>query len=862
MISYIDYLVNHSEYETTKNNLFLPNVTYCGDTLDIHYTQVISIEDAVVTCPPATYDGTSQIADGIQVTVGGVTLVGGVDYEVTDNTGWVDAGTYSFTVRGLRNYRSSATGSFVINKANGAVTTAPTAAELTYQVGVSQQLVNAGSGTGTIVYNLNDGEWSTNIPTATNAGEYVVGYKALESSNYEESQAGSVLVTINKLVPTVTPPTSKSITYDGDPHDLINLGSTSHGTIEYSLDENTWIQVSPTATDAETYTVYYHVVGDSNISDVPSASINVTINKAAGEVTTDSTANTLTYNATDQALVTACSGTGTAMYKLGTGEWSSTIPVATNAGEYTVYFKVAESSNYLESSSDSITVTISKVTPTVTSPTPNVLTFNKEAQELVTAGSADYGTMQYSTDDTTWSTNVPTATRGGTYTIYYKVVGDNNINDVASDNVLGMIAEKRVSNPTIVLDVTSYDYDGDAHTPTPTVSDGEDVINPTEYTVEYLNNTNAGTATVVISDNTAGDYYIEGTQTFTINKIAPVYTAPTGKSLSYTGSAQDVVNAGSSSDGTFHYSYDDSTWDTVVPSQTNAGTYTIYWKLVGDINHTDVASSSVSTTIDKVAPTYTAPTAKSLTYNGSAQYLVNAGSTSDGTIQYSTDDSTWGTNVPTGTNAGSYTTYWRVIGDENHTNGSSSSISTTISKATGGISTAPTNRSVTWNGNNQNLVNAGSGTGTIYYNLNGGTYSTSIPVASAVGSYTIYYYAAESSNYTQSSTGSVTATINKAGGSVTTAPTNRGVTYNGGNQNLVNAGVGTGTMYYSLNGGAYSTSIPQASTAGSYTVYYYAAESTNYTQSGVGSLTATIGQAGGYVSAAPSNRGVTYNGGY
>jgi hypothetical protein len=85
--------------------------------------------------------------------------------------------------------------------------------------------------------------------------------------------------------------------------------------------------------------------------------------------------------------------------------------------------------------------------------------------------------------------------------------------------------------------------------------------------------------------------------------------------------------------------------------------------------------------------------------------------------------------------------------------------------------------------------------------------------------------------------------MNKAAGSVTTAPTNRGVTYNGNNQNLVNAGSGTGTMYYKLNNGSWSTSIPVASGAGSYTVYYYAAASTNYNQSSTGSLTATIAKA-------------------
>ncbi len=70
-----------------------------------------------------------------------------------------------------------------------------------------------------------------------------------------------------------------------------------------------------------------------------------------------------------------------------------------------------------------------------------------------------------------------------------------------------------------------------------------------------------------------------------------------------------------------------------------------------------------------VAPTATvsAPTAKSLTYNGSAQALINAGSTNDGTMEYSLDGTDWSETIPTGTNTGNYTVYYRVVADDSHT---------------------------------------------------------------------------------------------------------------------------------------------------------------------------------------------------
>ena len=75
----------------------------------------------------------------------------------------------------------------------------------------------------------------------------------------------------------------------------------------------------------------------------------------------------------------------------------------------------------------------SKVTA---APAAKTLTYNGQAQELVTVGTATGGTMHYALgrDATTeptggWSESVPTAINTGTYYVWYKVVGDENHND-------------------------------------------------------------------------------------------------------------------------------------------------------------------------------------------------------------------------------------------------------------------------------------------------------------------------------------------------------------------------------------------------------------------------------------------------
>ena len=76
---------------------------------------------------------------------------------------------------------------------------------------------------------------------------------------------------------------------------------------------------------------------------------------------------------------------------------------------------------------------------------------------------------------------------------------------------------------TPTIEVASCTYTGDALEPNVTVKDGNTVIPTDEYTVEYSDNTNAGTGWVTIKDVAGGNYVIkEKTQDFTITKaIAP-----------------------------------------------------------------------------------------------------------------------------------------------------------------------------------------------------------------------------------------------------------------------------------------------------------------------------------------------------
>ena len=76
---------------------------------------------------------------------------------------------------------------------------------------------------------------------------------------------------------------------------------------------------------------------------------------------------------------------------------------------------------------------MAKATPVVTAPVAKAsLIYNTSALVLAETGSTTGGTMQYSLDNISWSNDIPSGTNAGDYTIYYKVVGNSNYNDVAA----------------------------------------------------------------------------------------------------------------------------------------------------------------------------------------------------------------------------------------------------------------------------------------------------------------------------------------------------------------------------------------------------------------------------------------------
>ena len=148
-----------------------------------------------------------------------------------------------------------------------------------------------------------------------------------------------------------------------------------------------------------------------------------------------------------------------------------------------------------------------------------------------------------------------------------------------------------------VASIPTQVYTGSAIEPAVTVKDGETTLTlGTDYEVAYSNNVNAGTATATITGK--GNYSGSREVLFTIAKATPTVTTPTAvENLIYNGSAQALVNAGNTDFGTLLYSLDGQNYSDDIPTGTDAGTYTVYYKVEGSDNWNAVAAQTIEVTI-------------------------------------------------------------------------------------------------------------------------------------------------------------------------------------------------------------------------------------------------------------------------
>ena len=338
----------------------------------------------------------------------------------------------------------------------------------------------------------------------------------------------------------------------------------------------------------------------------------------------------------------------------------------------------------------------------------------------------------------------------------------------------------------------------------------------TEYTfyqrVKETEDNNASDASDGATISTAEDTY-SMTITLVIKESAAVTKTPSANTLTYTGSAQQLVTQGVAEGGTMKYALSDNAvtapvdgWNTTVPSGTNIGTYYVWYKVFGDGDHKDTTPACVTVNIDKAANPATVTSTASVMRGGytvdlSANVSMNGAT---GAVSYAISGAANGCSLDgsvltSGTAVGSVSVNVTVAEDSNYKALAATPITVTITnKGTQTISASDV--TVTYGDTGKsvsaNVTTPATGGGAISYAVKDGS-SAYIDVNAATGALTIkkagtatvVVTAAETSAY-EKTTKDVTVTINKAvtvlsGNQIPTAKTGLADKY--GTQALVTA---------------------------------------------------------------------------
>ncbi len=118
-------------------------------------------------------------------------------------------------------------------------------------------------------------------------------------------------------------------------------------------------------------------------------------------------------------------------------------------------------------------------------------------------------------------------------------------------------------------------------------------------------------------------------------------TPPTAQGdLTYTGQEQALITAGSVADyyGTMQYSLtENGTYSQDIPVGTDAGAYTVWYRVIGDANHNDTEPASVAVSIGKKPLTITGVTAASKPYDGTTNADISSVTFDNMTLNRGTD---------------------------------------------------------------------------------------------------------------------------------------------------------------------------------------------------------------------------------
>lgn len=531
--------------------------------------------------------------------------------------------------------------------------------------------------------------YSNNVNASSNAIVTINGI-----GNFGGSK--SITFTINKIANTCQV-TAKTLSYTGEAQELLTYAN-NFGAVHFNFNASASTKSStdiPTGVNALNYLVYWFCEGDDNHLS-SSGNLTITISAKTDSVVITG-AKGLVFNNTAQELVLGVTygGSGTVHYNLNataTASSGTTIPTATNVGNYTVYVFIEASANYT-SCSGSIVVNIASrdISNVVISDIADIVYTGsalkpaltvKDFNNTLTLTTASHYSVTYENNTNVGQATVTITGKGnysGTKTANFNIVVQGNT--VSISNVTGLIFNNanqdliKVNNAgsgtlyySVGVELTSANYltEGTVYNESSSKPKGKDAG---DYIVYYYS---AGTESVSSAwGNVTTTIGKRNLSNVTISGLtSKVYT---GGQITQTYTVKDFSNALTlllNTDFTESYT-----------NNVEVGNATLTIKATDGSNY--VGTKTATFAIIKDANSVIVSPITGLVFNNTNQNLVTC-TNAIGTMHYNlgaSATSSSSSTIPVGKNAGSYTVYWLCDGNANHSS-TSGKVVVTIAKRT------------------------------------------------------------------------------------------------------------------------------------------------------------------------------------
>ncbi len=326
-------------------------------------------------------------------------------------------------------------------------------------------------------------------------------------------------------------------------------------------------------------------------------------------------------------------------------------------------------------------------------PVAKILLSNGQAQELVSAGTVEGGTMNYAigTDNTTapttgWSTSIPIGTEVGTYYVWYKVPGGDDYYDTTPLCVSASIValstlqtEAKGELDTLLGSKSENDYDEDEWTAlTQAITDGKTAID-NATTIDEVTEAKNAAADAVSKAKTKAMKAAEkeAADTAAANAVMETISALPASNSVTAEDSDAVISARKAYDG-------------LTSDQKEKVKEDMLQKLK-DAEH-KIAILQIMSAMSKVTDSSLLYTRKTIQLIDVSKIVLPEGCTLyyaigdnattapefDGTSQEK--DKKWTASIPEKTDTGTYNVWFKVVGDEKYGDITANCVKVTIAK--------------------------------------------------------------------------------------------------------------------------------------------------------------------------------------